>query len=140
MEAPFILPDQPIDQFEVKFFAVETRNGNVSIQHTQYRYHMCTKAKPESLPGSAGSMNFENEWQITTDGKHAGIFRGWKQPLEVRRGAWFGCFASLENARMCAIATLNEIRLHHRERVQELTFQIDQLQKDMQNDMEALLP
>jgi hypothetical protein len=107
-QRPFVLPDEPVDQYEVRWWRVGSNQDLPVVREVRAVYHVNTSW--QDLFGKSDGSPFINQWSFQVDGRFDG-----------RGGAWndwtwndWGCEypsreAAVEHARKIASQRLADL-------------------------------
>jgi len=128
--APFTLPATPIDRHEVSYFRVLGTWEDPYVVHVRCVYHVHSKWA-EVFPDRTKEYgrDFENEWQVFTNGECAGRSgEGWEAVLGKRDSStWEGCFATHEEAKTHALLLLADCLVETRKKVTDVEQRIAEM-------------
>lgn len=106
------LPDEPVDEFEIRYFTIECER----VQEVVLKYHINSKWSDVCPESDRTGADFVDDWQYIADGRFEGRTVEWLTPSTIDRK---GCFANREDAVLALKNKLKESANFYAERAQE---------------------
>lgn len=110
------LPEQPVDEFEVRYFTIRSRR----VQELRLLYHVNKK-----WDGTRGGVDFVDDWQVFVDGYFSGRMGGWLTP-------------SSQGERECDFATRDEAVSALKQLLEGLAQQADERAREYREQAEQI--